>query len=89
MIGYAHDLGLPSRSPTICSMPRAPRRDRQIGRSRCPRPARRPSSRSRPRRRQEAGAGRWSIRAIGQLEPFGDKADLLRQVAHFVIERKN
>ena len=27
--------------------------------------------------------------AIGQLETFGDKADLLRQVAHFVVERKS
>lgn len=27
--------------------------------------------------------------AIGKLESFGDKADLLRQVAHFVIERKS
>ena len=27
--------------------------------------------------------------AIGQLEVFGDKADLLRQVAHFVVERKS
>ena len=27
--------------------------------------------------------------AIGQLDPFGAKADLLRQVAHFVVERKN
>jgi farnesyl diphosphate synthase len=27
--------------------------------------------------------------AIGQLDSFGDKADLLRQVAHFVVERKS
>jgi farnesyl diphosphate synthase len=27
--------------------------------------------------------------AIGQLDTFGAKADLLRQVAHFVVERKN
>jgi farnesyl diphosphate synthase len=27
--------------------------------------------------------------AIGQLDSFGAKADLLRQVAHFVVERKN
>jgi farnesyl diphosphate synthase len=27
--------------------------------------------------------------ASGHLEPFGEKADLLRQVAHFVIERKS
>jgi farnesyl diphosphate synthase len=27
--------------------------------------------------------------AIGQIETFGDKADLLRQVAHFVVERKS
>jgi farnesyl diphosphate synthase len=27
--------------------------------------------------------------AVGKLESFGDKADLLRQVAHFVIERKS
>jgi len=27
--------------------------------------------------------------ALGHLEPFGDKAELLRQVAHFVIERRS
>jgi farnesyl diphosphate synthase len=27
--------------------------------------------------------------AIAHLEPFGDAADLLRQVAFFIVERRN
>ena len=80
--------GSPSRSPTICSTSKAPRRRPASRSAPMQRPARPLSCRSSASTRARAQAELLARQAAAHLDLFDERADLLREAAQFVITRR-
>jgi farnesyl diphosphate synthase len=89
LIGYAHDLGLAFQiaDDLLDAEGTAAETGKSVGRDAEAGKATFVSILGLDGARKQAQA--LVEQAIGQLDQFGDKADLLRQVAHFVVERKS
>jgi farnesyl diphosphate synthase len=89
LIGYAHDLGLAFQiaDDLLDAVSTEAETGKSVGRDAEAGKATFVSILGLEGARKQARA--LVDQAIGQLESFGDKADLLRQVAHFVVERKS
>ena len=89
LVGYAHDLGLAFQiaDDLLDAEGTAAETGKSVGRDAEAGKATFVSILGLEGARKQARA--LVSQAIGQLESFGDKAHLLREVAHFVVERKS